>query len=92
MIANPRKRRKVEITFLDDTYLDKLPIQTLTAWKDEQGKVRALYGPVLVVTNPLKVTIHGSCLSALEQAHENVAARMDLLDTHPQLTQVHCRE
>ncbi|KAJ7831570.1 hypothetical protein B0H13DRAFT_2431497 [Mycena leptocephala] len=64
MIPNPRKRCKVEITLPDNAYLHKLLIQTLAAGTDEQGKVRALYGPVLVVTNPLKVAIHGSCLNA----------------------------
>ncbi|KAJ7261385.1 hypothetical protein B0H12DRAFT_1002546, partial [Mycena haematopus] len=48
----------------DDTELDELFIQTLAAGKDEAKKLRALYGPVLFVTTPLKVTIHGSCLNS----------------------------
>ncbi|KAJ7455576.1 hypothetical protein FB451DRAFT_1184355 [Mycena latifolia] len=33
-------------------------------WKDEDKKLRALYGPVLAVTAPVKGTIHGACLNA----------------------------
>ncbi|KAF8175070.1 hypothetical protein K438DRAFT_1437302, partial [Mycena galopus ATCC 62051] len=61
---NPRKKRKVDVTLPEDTELDKLFIETLAAGKDEAKKLRALYGPVLFVTTPLKVTIHGSCLNS----------------------------
>ncbi|KAJ7105018.1 hypothetical protein C8R44DRAFT_540899, partial [Mycena epipterygia] len=48
----------------NDTDLDKLFIATLEAGKDTAKKLAALYGPVLFVTSPLKITVHGSCINA----------------------------
>ncbi|KAJ7672176.1 hypothetical protein DFH06DRAFT_979714, partial [Mycena polygramma] len=59
-----RKRRKVDVDLPDDSYLDKLFIQTLAAGKDEEKKRLKLYGPVLDVNTPLKMTIQGTCLNA----------------------------
>jgi hypothetical protein len=39
----------VDVVLPDDTELDKLFIQTFAAEKDEEKKLRALYGPVLTV-------------------------------------------
>ncbi|KAJ7092172.1 hypothetical protein C8R44DRAFT_750286 [Mycena epipterygia] len=36
----------------------------LQAGKDTAKKLAALYGPVLFVTSPLKITVHGSCINA----------------------------
>ncbi|KAJ7756096.1 hypothetical protein DFH07DRAFT_742859, partial [Mycena maculata] len=43
--------------------MDKLLIATLAAGKDEAKKLSTLYGPVRSVTEPLRVTIHGTCLN-----------------------------
>ncbi|KAJ7083857.1 hypothetical protein C8R44DRAFT_651764, partial [Mycena epipterygia] len=64
MFASPRKKRKVDIRLPDETALDRLLIATLAAGKDEEKKLLTLYGPVLAVTEPIKVTIHGSCMNA----------------------------
>ncbi|KAJ6544323.1 hypothetical protein B0H19DRAFT_1076444 [Mycena capillaripes] len=40
---------------LDDTDLECLYIQTLAAGKDEARKLRILYGPVFLVTTPVKI-------------------------------------
>ncbi|KAJ7820692.1 hypothetical protein B0H13DRAFT_2377717 [Mycena leptocephala] len=47
--GSPRKKRKVDVVLPDDTELDKLFVQTLAAGKDEEKKLRTLYGPVLTV-------------------------------------------
>ncbi|KAJ6610647.1 hypothetical protein B0H10DRAFT_2224808 [Mycena sp. CBHHK59/15] len=64
IFASPRKKRKLDFSLPDDTDLDKLFIATLEAGKDTAKKLTALYGPVLVVTAPLKITVHGTCLNA----------------------------
>ncbi|KAJ7758458.1 hypothetical protein DFH07DRAFT_741533, partial [Mycena maculata] len=46
------------------TDMDKLLISTLAAGKDEAKKLSTLYGPVLSITEPFRVTIHGTCLNA----------------------------
>ncbi|KAF8210951.1 hypothetical protein K438DRAFT_1454968, partial [Mycena galopus ATCC 62051] len=46
------------------TELDRLFIKTLAAGKDEKKKLQALYGPVLFVSSPSKITVHGSCLNS----------------------------
>ncbi|KAJ7089402.1 hypothetical protein C8R44DRAFT_892360 [Mycena epipterygia] len=64
MFASPRKKCKVDIRLPDETALDRLLIATLAAGKDEEKKLLTLYGPVLAVTEPIKVTIHGLCMNA----------------------------
>ncbi|KAJ6607804.1 hypothetical protein B0H10DRAFT_1817185, partial [Mycena sp. CBHHK59/15] len=64
MFSSPRKKRKVEVVLPNETDVDKLLIATLAAGKDEAKKLLDLYGPVHVVTTPVKMTIHGSCLNA----------------------------
>ncbi|KAJ7246143.1 hypothetical protein B0H12DRAFT_1306483, partial [Mycena haematopus] len=56
----PAKKRKVDVVLPDETELDRLFIATLEAGKDEKKKCLALFGPVRIVTDRLKVTVHGS--------------------------------
>ncbi|KAJ7704119.1 hypothetical protein B0H17DRAFT_1194025 [Mycena rosella] len=64
--SSPRKKKRLDISLPDKTDLDKLIISTLGAGKDSAKKIAALYGPVVSVTPPLAVTVHGvgSCLNA----------------------------
>ncbi|KAK7013297.1 hypothetical protein R3P38DRAFT_2455505, partial [Favolaschia claudopus] len=62
VLNRPRKKRRTETVLPDTTELDRLFIQTLAAADDEERKIRTLYGPVLCVSTPIKVTIHGSCM------------------------------
>ncbi|KAJ6605140.1 hypothetical protein B0H10DRAFT_1957259 [Mycena sp. CBHHK59/15] len=61
MFSSPRKKRKGEVVLPNET---ELLIATLAAGKDKARKLLDLYGPVHVVTTPVKVTIHGFCLNA----------------------------
>ncbi|KAJ6612443.1 hypothetical protein B0H10DRAFT_1807544 [Mycena sp. CBHHK59/15] len=64
IFASPWKKRKLDFSLPDDTNLDKLFIVTLEAGKDAAKKLTTLYSLVLVVTAPLKITVHGTCLNA----------------------------
>ncbi|KAF8194287.1 hypothetical protein K438DRAFT_1588306, partial [Mycena galopus ATCC 62051] len=64
VLARLSKKAKTLPVLPEDTELDRLFVRTLQAGKDEAKKLRALYGPVLCVTSPLKVTIHGACINA----------------------------
>ncbi|KAJ6478783.1 hypothetical protein C8R47DRAFT_1074816 [Mycena vitilis] len=55
------KKRKVEVVLPKDTDLDRLFIATLDAGKDEKKKSLSLFGPVKVVTDRMKVMVHGIC-------------------------------
>ncbi|KAJ7107834.1 hypothetical protein C8R44DRAFT_637216, partial [Mycena epipterygia] len=64
MYASPRKKAKIEVPLPEDTELDKLLIATIAAGKDEPKKLLTLYGPVLQVSAPIRVTIQGCCLNS----------------------------
>ncbi|KAJ7019132.1 hypothetical protein C8F04DRAFT_1198068 [Mycena alexandri] len=50
----PRKKAKIDVVLPAETPLDRLFITTLAAGKDYEKKLRALYGPVLNTTTPLR--------------------------------------
>ncbi|KAJ7777672.1 hypothetical protein DFH07DRAFT_731163, partial [Mycena maculata] len=72
MVVNPRdglnpwpsKKRKIEIELPRETELDLLFIATLEAGKDEKKKTLSLFGHVRAETDPIKVTVHGTCTNA----------------------------
>ncbi|KAJ7258044.1 hypothetical protein B0H12DRAFT_985217, partial [Mycena haematopus] len=62
--ASPRKKIKLDVVLPDKTELDKLFIATLESGKDDAKKALALYGPVTSITEPVRITVHGTCLNA----------------------------
>jgi hypothetical protein len=58
--SNRAKRRKIDVVLREDTELDRLFIATLEAAKDKK-KCLALFGPVRVVTDRIKVTDLHKC-------------------------------
>ncbi|KAJ7328041.1 hypothetical protein DFH08DRAFT_709880, partial [Mycena albidolilacea] len=64
LFASPRKKQKLERTLPDSSDLDKLFIAALESGKDDEKKIRKLFGPVSSVTPEIKVVVHGTCLNA----------------------------
>ncbi|KAK7049162.1 hypothetical protein R3P38DRAFT_3620855 [Favolaschia claudopus] len=63
-LQHPRKKLKKDVILPTETELDRLLIRTLEAGKDEERKSLTLYGQVLANSDPLKVTVHGSCINS----------------------------
>jgi hypothetical protein len=64
LFASPGEKQKLERTLPDSSDLDKPFIRTLESRKDDEKKLRKLFGPVSSVTPVVKVVVHGTCLNA----------------------------
>ncbi|KAJ7595270.1 hypothetical protein C8J56DRAFT_774965, partial [Mycena floridula] len=64
MAGRHKKRKRKEVVLPKESYLDRLFIETLESGKDEDQKMKKLFGTVTADTTHIKVTIQGVCLNA----------------------------